>query len=96
MQFIKSSLNNGLSSDLTFWRDSTGLEVDLINKIGQDQFAYEIKSGRPFNQSYFDGLKKWSSISGIPSERLAVVYGGELSFKTSFGNVIALPTHFTL
>ena len=95
-QFIKNSLNNGVSPDLTFWRDSTGLEVDLINTIGQDQFAYEIKSGRTFNQSYFDGLKKWSGISGTPSERLAVVYGGESSFKTSFGNVIALPTNFTI
>lgn len=95
-QFIKNSLNNGISPDLTFWRDSTGLEVDLINTIGQDQFAYEIKSGSTFNQSYFDGLKKWSGISGIPPERLAVVYGGESSFKTSFGKVIALPSNFTL
>ncbi|MDE6410862.1 MAG: ATP-binding protein, partial [Muribaculaceae bacterium] len=74
-QFIKSEYNRGVTPDLTFWRDSTGLEVDLINTNGVDLHAYEIKSGSTFNQSYFDGLKKWGVISGTPTERLAVVYG---------------------
>lgn len=95
-QFIKNSLNKGITPDLTFWRDSSGLEVDLIHTLGQDLFAYEIKSGRTFNQSYFNGLKKWSGISDTPSDHLAVVYGGESSFQTSSGQVISLPTTYTI
>lgn len=95
-QFIKGDFNRGITPDLTFWRDSTGLEVDLIKTFGQDVFAYEIKSGRTFNQSYFDGLKKWSGLSGTPTDRLAVVYGGESSFETSSGKVISLQTHFNI
>lgn len=95
-QFIKSEYNRGVSPDLTFWRDSTGLEIDLINTKGVDLYAYEIKSGSTFNQSYFDGLKKWGVISGTPSDRLAVVYGGESSFQTSSGKVISFQTDFNI
>lgn len=95
-QFIKNSFNKGVIPDLTFWRDSTGLEVDLINTLGQNLYAYEIKSGSTFNQSYFDGLKKWSRISDTPPDRLAVIYGGESSLQTSSGKVISIQTHFDI
>ncbi|MDE6278354.1 MAG: AAA family ATPase, partial [Paramuribaculum sp.] len=62
----------------------------------QESFAYEIKSGNTFNPSYFDGLKKWAALSGTPSDRLAVVYGGETSFQTSSGKVISLQNNFDI
>ncbi|MDE6310386.1 MAG: ATP-binding protein, partial [Muribaculaceae bacterium] len=76
-QFIKNKLNTGITPDLTFWRDSSGLEVDLINTLGQESCADEIKSGTTFKPSYFDGRKKWAALSGAPAERLAGVCGGE-------------------
>lgn len=93
-QFVKTALNAGRQPDLTFWRDSSGLEVDLINTFGQDLYAYEIKSGRTFHPEYFSGLNKWAKLSGTPPERLSVVYGGDDTLHTSSGTVIAFPTHF--
>lgn len=94
-QFIKQSLNAGGRPDLTFWRDSTGLEVDLIRTNGLTQSAYEIKSGSTFHPDYFKGLQKWSGLSGTPPENLAVIYGGDTALQTSTGAVLPLPTQFT-
>ncbi len=87
-QFVKDGLNAGRRPDLSFWRDSAGLEVDLIHTKGMDQFGYEIKSGLTFNPDFFKGLKKWSILSSTPPDRLNVIYAGDEWLKTSSGNVI--------
>lgn len=86
-QFIKDGFNRGATPDLTFWRDSTGLEVDLVETSGLNQFGYEIKSGSTFNTAFFDGLKKWGELSGTPECRRTVIYAGSESLNTSNGNV---------
>ncbi len=93
-QFIKDNLNRGNTPDLTFWRDSTGLEVDLIETIGLTQHGYEIKSGSTFNPSFFDGLEKWGNLSGTPESCRSVIYTGTQSLQTSRGNVTAIDSCF--
>ena len=93
-QFIKDRLNNGIVPDLTFWRDSTGLEVDLIETIGLQQHGYEIKSGSTFTNSFFDGLTKWGELSGTPVSSRTVIYSGSDNLQTSNGNVIAMDCFF--
>lgn len=43
--FMKEALNAGVNPEMTFWRDSAGTEVDLLNYVGGNANAYEIKSG---------------------------------------------------
>lgn len=93
-QFIKDGLNNGQNPDLTFWRDSTGLEVDLVETTGVDQHGYEIKSGSTFSATFFDGLKKWGALSGTPESLRTVIYTGSESLITSNGNVISFNSLF--
>ncbi len=93
-QFMKDALNRGINPDLTFWRASTGLEVDLVRTCGPEMFAYEIKSGSTYNSDYFKGLAKWASLSGCPTERLSVIYNGDTSLATSHGAVVALKDWF--
>ncbi|MCM1310518.1 MAG: ATP-binding protein [Bacteroides sp.] len=88
-QFLKDNLNRGVTPDLTFWRDSTGLEVDLIETKGLEQYAYEIKSGSTFNQSFFDGLNKWGVLSATPENRRSVIYTGDETLSTSLGSVLS-------
>ncbi len=88
-QFIKDGFNCGNNPDLTFWRDSTGLEVDLIETSGLEQHGYEIKSGSTFNATFFDGLKKWGALSDTPESLRTVIYTGSESLVTSNGNVIS-------
>lgn len=93
-QFIKESYNKGVNPDLTFWRDSTGLEVDLVETKGINQFGYEIKSGSTYNASFFNGLKKWGDLSKTPSDRLTVIYGGDEKLQTSSGLVLPISDTF--
>lgn len=51
-EFIKSSYNRGEEPSLTFWRDSTGNEVDLLQYVNGKQYAYEIKSGATFSPDF--------------------------------------------
>lgn len=89
-EFIKRSYNQGLQPDLTFWRDSTGNEIDLIEYKNGKRKAFEIKSGQTFSTDYFKGLIKWTALSHNPSEDNFVIYNGKHSYTTSNGNVVAL------
>lgn len=88
-EFIKHSYNAAEEPNLTFWRDSTGNEVDLISYSGGTAHAYEIKSGATYSPDFFKGLNKWSTLSGATREECSVIYGGTTNLKTSKGDVIA-------
>lgn len=86
-EFVKSALNQGKEPQLTFWRDSSGNEVDLIRYDNSRQFAYEIKSGATFSPDYFKGIAKWSELSKISPENCTLIYGGRQSLSTKNGKV---------
>ncbi|MBQ0115029.1 MAG: ATP-binding protein [Bacteroidales bacterium] len=85
---IKRAWNNAATTDLRFWRDSQGNEVDLLQYDSEKPAAFEIKSGATFSPDYFKGLEKWAALSGAPSDHLSVVYGGEYALSTSQGELV--------
>lgn len=93
-QFIKDSYNKGANPDLTFWRDSTGLEVDLVETNGLTQNGFEIKSGSTFNPSFFDSLNKWGALADVPENQRTVIYGGDRSLTTSNGKVLSFASTY--
>ncbi len=86
-EFVKKSLNAGHEPQLSFWRDKTGNEVDLIEQAGELQIAYEIKSGATYSIDYFKGLRYWANHSKANPKQCNVIYNGEKSIETSFGKV---------
>ncbi len=88
-EFIKVSYNKGEEPSLTFWRDSTGNEVDLLRTIEGKQYAYEIKSGATYSSDFFKGLTKWVKLSGAMPEQCFAIYTGDKDMKTSNGEVIS-------
>jgi len=54
---LKFRLNQGKRSNLYFYRDSKGNEVDLLLIQGADIFPIEIKAGMTINRDYFKGLR---------------------------------------
>ncbi len=87
-EFAKESFNRGEESQLTFWRDKSGNEVDLLQTTGTTQKAFEIKSGETFSPDYFKGIAYWSKLSGANPESCFAVYTGNESLKSSFGEVV--------
>lgn len=87
-EFIKEAYNKGKEPNLSFWRDSTGNEVDLLRTVEGKQYAYEIKSGATYSSDFFKGIFKWAKLSGAAPEDCFAIYNGDKSMKTSQGSVI--------
>lgn len=87
-EFLKSSFNRGAEPSASFWRDSTGNEVDLLISESGVQSAFEIKSGATFSKDYFKGLNFWGKLAGADSTRKSVIYAGDSPMTTSDGRVI--------
>lgn len=87
---LKRAWNDGRETDLRFWRDSQGNEVDLLVYDDIMPTAYEVKSGATFSSNYFSGLAKWAAISGVPATHLNVVYGGDSGLKTTMGQLLTI------
>ncbi|MCX6558898.1 MAG: ATP-binding protein [Candidatus Aminicenantes bacterium] len=57
-EFLKARYNRGLESNLYFWRDNIGEEIDLLIDEGTVVRPVEIKSGETVSEDYFRGLKR--------------------------------------
>ena len=75
-EFLKYRFNNALSSNLYFWRDSTGHEVDILIEQADKLLPVEIKSGQTVASDFFDSLKKFQKLAGDSVGSAALVYGG--------------------
>jgi uncharacterized protein len=75
-ELIKQRFNQGQASDLYFWRDSTGHEVDVLLDTPAGLQAIEIKSGSTFAADWIKGLQKWQSLSGSDSLQPQIIFGG--------------------
>lgn len=73
----------GKPLELYFWRDSNGLEVDLIAEENLVLHAWEIKSSLTMNHRFYNNLVKFCAASETDPENTAVVYGGNESYPAS-------------
>ncbi|MBM3859122.1 MAG: ATP-binding protein [Verrucomicrobia bacterium] len=75
-ELLKFRYNRALPSNLFFWRDRTGNEVDVLIENASALLPLEIKSGETVNASFFDGLENWWSLAGKRAGPAYLVYGG--------------------
>lgn len=73
----KGRYNRGMASNLYFWRDSSGNEIDVVAEQGKLLMPIEIKSGQTVTQDYFISLRRWLSIAGKESVLPRLVYSGD-------------------
>ena len=79
-ELIKNCYNQGLESNLYFWRDNTGNEIDVIIDNNILLRPIEIKSGQTLRKESFNGLTKWLSLAGQDAENGSICYGGNEGF----------------
>ena len=77
---LKHRFHHGKRSNLFFYRDSKGNEVDLILANEPDLFPVEIKSGMTITRDYFKGINHFIKLfpDNLPNGG-GIVYGGENS-----------------
>ena len=88
-EVLKHRFNLGQQSNLSFFRDSRGLECDLLYQTGREIAAFEIKSGSTVASDYFASLNRVSALIPEISTR-TVVYGGGARQSRSDGEVVPL------
>ena len=81
-EYLRECWNRGAVSNLYFWRDSSGNEVDLLLDEAGTLYPVEIKSGQTVAADMFKTLKKWQTISGSTVEP-CLVFGGEGAYLRS-------------
>ncbi len=75
-ELIKQRYNQGKSSNLYFWRDNTGNEVDVLIDQGEKLFPIEIKSGKTVTKDYFKNLNKYMGFAQDKAKKPALIYAG--------------------
>lgn len=64
VEYLKARFNAGRVSNLYFWRDNVGLEVDLLLDEPEGLLPIEIKSSATVTDDLFKGLRKWLAVAG--------------------------------
>ncbi|MCC6212326.1 MAG: ATP-binding protein [Burkholderiales bacterium] len=73
-ELLKARLNAGRTPDLYFWRDSNGVEVDVVHQRAGRLRALEIKAGRTVASDWFGPLERLARVTPAAG---AVIYGGD-------------------
>ena len=73
---MKRRAHAGKSTDLMFYRDSNGNEIDLLVPDGQTWEGYEIKSSSTYNSAFEKGFHSLTDQLDARLTRRAVIYCG--------------------
>ena len=82
-ELLKKQLNRGEASNLYFWRDKLGHEIDCLIDQGQEQNIVEIKSGKTITEDYFENIRYYSKLTKSKRNQEYLVYGGDQCQKRS-------------
>ncbi len=101
IEALKTRLNLGLEPNLYFFRNSNGLEIDLILQEQNKLKLFEIKSGKSLNDEFCRNMKnfsaKYNEEIASDSTKGTVIYSGETyeSYKDfGFYNFSKIPQLF--
>ncbi len=93
-EYLKQSCNYRPKLRLSYWRERSGQEVDLILETSQGLTPVEIKSGATVTREMFRSLRRWTEVAGAESSTPTLVYGGSPGEKRS--DITVRPWHSPL
>jgi len=76
LEVLKSLRNQGLRDPLYFFRDSNGLEIDLLLDHADGLQLVEIKASQTVSAALFKNLRTVSSLLGDRVKTQHLIYGG--------------------
>ena len=79
-EIMKNAYHSGENSELYYWRDRSGNEVDFLIDRDFDLLPVEAKSGRTVASDWFDCLKTWRSFAGDRAKGGMLFYGGDNTY----------------
>lgn len=85
-EFLKTKFNLKPQMKFSYWRDNSGLEIDLIIEEGNSIIPVEIKATQTFSTRLLESIHKWNLISGGKGGKL--IYEGQADFTEREGITI--------
>jgi len=89
VELLKGRLKRGKKSNLFFWRNNAGLEVDVVAEKAGKLLPIEIKSGSTLTIDWFRSLNQWLALAGNDTIDPSLLYGGNTPWKE--GPVTVIP-----
>ena len=74
-ELLKKLSNSGRESNIWFWRDNHGTEIDFIIEEGPGMKCFEVKASKMFHNEHLSGLKTFDRYSRELSDRY-LIYDG--------------------
>ncbi|MCA8973239.1 MAG: ATP-binding protein [Planctomycetes bacterium] len=90
LEMLKARWHRGRPADLTFFRDSTGFEVDAVLTAGDGVTLLEAKAAATVNTRFFSGIDKLAGLLTEPVRRRVLVYDGDTTGPRSNCEVVNL------
>lgn len=88
VELQKGRFNRGKKSNLFYWRNNTGLEVDVIAEQADKLLPIEIKSGATLTTDWFKGINQWLTLAGTDAVNPSLIYGGDATWAEGPTKVI--------
>ena len=84
---LKSKFNNAAMSNLYFWRDNHGKEIDCIIEKANTLTPIEIKSSSTYQKEHFKNMNYWNKLADNSNENSYLVYAGNEDDTLPYGNL---------
>ena len=88
-ELLKKRFNNAKTSNLYFWRDHHGKEIDCIIEKANSLIPIEIKSSKTYQKEHFKHMNYWNKLSDNSKENSYLVYAGDESDHLAYGNLMS-------
>jgi predicted AAA+ superfamily ATPase len=75
LELLKARFNNGQRSNLFYWRDRTGNEIDVLLDQSAQVVPIEIKTSATFTTDYVKGINYWKKINPNVKKAFVVFTG---------------------
>jgi len=85
----KYLFNTGSQAQIYFWRESNGVEIDLLIESSAGITPVEIKSAKTIASDFFKHLDSWRKAAGLPEQNGALIYAGDEAYMRK--NTLILP-----
>ncbi len=78
----------GERAPLFWWRDSTGLEIDVLAELPEGLWPVEIKSGETVDPALWKNLDRFRKLQGEGAPKGTLLHGGEVARRQSEVQVV--------
>lgn len=89
LELLKNRLNNGLLSNIYYYRDSNKNEVDFILEETDKLRILEVKSGQTFSSSFLKPLDFWKRNFTHINAQTFLIYGGKESQRFKDHSIVS-------